>query len=66
MSVFLLINFILFSNSSKIKREIQRQEYMSDEFDDMMEFFAIEDEQNEENQNDFDEFDDNNKNDNEI
>ncbi len=39
---------------------------MSDEFDDMMEFFAIEDEQNEENQNDFDEFDDNNKNDNEI
>lgn len=39
---------------------------MSDEFDDMMEFFAIEDEQNEENQNNFDEFDDNNKNDNEI
>ena len=39
---------------------------MSDEFDDMMEFFAIENEQNEENQNDFDEFDDNNKNDNEI
>lgn len=39
---------------------------MSDEFDDMMEFFAIEDEQNEENQNDFDEFDNNNKNDNEI
>lgn len=39
---------------------------MSDEFDDMMEFFAIEDEQNEENQNNIDEFDDNNKNDNEI
>lgn len=39
---------------------------MSDEFDDMMEFFAIEDEQNEENQNNFDEFDNNNKNDNEI
>ncbi len=39
---------------------------MSDEFDDMIEFFAIEDEQNEENQNNFDEFDDNNKNDNEI
>lgn len=39
---------------------------MSDEFDDMMEFFAIENEQNEENQNNFDEFDDNNKNDNEI
>lgn len=39
---------------------------MSDEFDDMIEFFAIEDEQNEENQNDFGEFDDNNKNDNEI
>lgn len=39
---------------------------MSDEFDDMMEFFAIENEQNEENQNNFDEFDNNNKNDNEI
>lgn len=40
---------------------------MSDEFDDMIEFFAIEnEEENEENQNDFDEFDDNNKNDNEI
>lgn len=39
---------------------------MSDEFDDMMEFFAIENEQNEENQNNIDEFDDNNKNDNEI